>query len=87
MEKNNMKISKGVEALLANAHTETSSKKCYFFEGDLCQMAEAARVAEKLGIGVKVKGGLPYVESKEGFEKVVQYILGYKIDGYWHYQK
>ena len=87
MEKCKMEISKGVEALLANAHTESSSKKCYFFEGDWCQMFEATKVAEKLGIEVKVKGGLPYIESEDGFKKVIQYILMYKISGYWHYQK
>lgn len=82
-----MEISAGVAALLANAHAPMSSKESYFFEGNLCQMAKAAQTARQLGIEVGVAGGLPYVVSKEDFNKVVQYIIDNQIEGYWHYKK
>lgn len=82
-----MKISTGVAALLANAHTPMTAKEAYFFEGDLCQMAKAAEVARQLGFEVGVAGGLPYVNSKEEHKKVVQYIIDNRIEGYWHYDK
>lgn len=81
-----MKISEGVAALLANAHQPMPEGKRYFFEGDLCQMAKAAEVAQKLGIKNGVGGGLPYVTSKEDYNKVVKYIVDNQIEGYWHYQ-
>ena len=82
-----MEISTGVAALLANAHTPTPSEELYFFEGDLCQMAKAAQVGRQLGVEVGVAGGVPYVTAKEEFDKVVQYIIDNRIDGYWHYNK
>jgi len=83
---NKIKISEGVAALLANAHQPVPKGECYFFEGDLCQIAKAAKVAQELGIETGISGGLPYVSSKEEYDKVVQYIVGHKIEGYWHYQ-
>lgn len=80
-----MKISVGVAALLANSHAPAPSGTYYTFEGDLCQMARAADVARKLGYEVGVTGGLPYVCSKEEYDKVVRYIVANKIEGYWHY--
>lgn len=77
----------GVAALLANAHAPKPSEDLYFFEGDLCQMAKAAQTARQLDIEVGVAGGLPYVVSKEDFNKVVQYIIDNQIEGYWHYVK
>lgn len=82
-----MEIPTGVAALLANAHTPMRSKEFYFFEGNLCQIAKTAEVARNLGFEVGVAGGLPYVSSKEEFNKVVQYIIDNRIEGYWHYDK
>ena len=87
MEKHKMEISAGVVALLANAHEPKSSEKCYFFEGDLCQMAKAADVARQLGIEVGITGGLPYVKSEEEQISVIRYIVNHRLDGYWHYMK
>lgn len=81
-----MKISGGVAALLANAHEPMPKGKHYYFEGDLCQMAKAAEVAQNLGIETGIGGGLPYVSSKEEYDKVVKYIVDNQIEGYWHYQ-
>ena len=86
MEKCKMEISTGVAALLANAHKTMPSGKRYYFEGDLCQMAEAARVAERLGIKTGINGGLPYVSTKEEYDRVVKYIVDNHIEGYWHYK-
>ena len=69
-----MTITQGVEDSLSNAHTPAPSGKFYTFEGDLCQMSKAANVARNLGMKVGYAGGLPYVESKEDFDRVVQYI-------------
>lgn len=81
-----IEISTGVAALLANAHAPMPSEDLYFFEGDLCQMAKAAQTARQLGVEVGVAGGVPYVSSKEDFNKVVQYIIDNQIEGYWHYK-
>ena len=86
MEKCKMEISTGAAALLANAHQTVPSGKKYYFEGDLCQMSEAAKVAGILGIEVGINGGLPFVSSKEEDDKVVNYIVAYQIEGYWHYR-
>ena len=86
MEKCKMEISEGVAALLANAHQTVPSGKKYYFEGDLCQMAEASCVAGRLGIKIGINGGLPFVSSKEDYDKVVKYIVDNQIEGYWHYK-
>ena len=86
MEKGIMEISEGVEALLADAHTPPPIVDFYTFEGDLCQMAKAAKVARNLGIEVGVCGGLPYVVSKKDYDTVVKYILDNQIEGYWNYK-
>jgi len=86
MEKCKIEISAGVAALIANAHQTVPSGKKYYFEGDLCQMSKAASVAGQLGIEVGINGGLPFVQSKEDYDKVVEYIVGNQIEGYWHYQ-
>lgn len=84
-----IKITMGVGAmsLLANAHTPIPKGEKYFFQGDLCQMAEAANVARKLGFEVGVGGGLTYVLSKEDYDTVIKYIIDYHVEGYWHYTK
>ena len=87
MEKGKIQISSGVAALLANAHKTVPSGKKYYFEGDLCQMSEATKVAGILGIEVGINGGLPFVQSKEDYDKVVKYIVDNQIEGYWHYKK
>jgi len=86
MEKCKMEISSGVAALLANAHKTVPSGKKYYFEGDLCQMAKAASVAEQLGIETGINGGLPFVSTKEDYDRVVKYIVDNRIEGYWHYK-
>jgi len=86
MENCKIEISSGVAALLANAHQTMPSGKRYYFEGDLCQMSEAAKVAGMLDIEVGINGGLPFVSSKEEYDKVVKYIVDNRIEGYWHYK-
>ena len=86
METGKIEISAGVAALLANAHQTVSPGKKYYFEGDLNQMSKAADVAAKLGISVGINGGLPFVQSKEDYDEVVEYIVDNQIEGYWHYQ-
>ena len=82
-----MTITHGVADALSNAHTPAPSAEFYTFEGDLCQICEAANVAMRLGMEVGYAGGLPYVKSKEDYDKVVQYIIEHKIEGYWNYTK
>ena len=84
---NSMKISPGVAALLAKAHQTVPSVKKYFFEGDLSQMSKAFNVAIKLGCKAEIDGGLPFVKSKEDYDRVVNYIVDNKIEGYWHYNQ
>lgn len=86
MDKCKMTISAGVADLIANAHAPMPSGGYYTFEGDLCQMSAAATVARGLGISVGVGGGLPYVQSKEDYDKVVQYIVDNRVEGHWHYK-
>lgn len=86
MEKGEIKISAGVAALIANAHQKVPSGKKYYFEGDLDQMSKAASVAGRLGIQTGINGGLPFVQSKDDYDKVVKYIVDNQIEGYWHYQ-
>ena len=86
-KKTKLTMGAGVGALLANAHTPIPKGEKYFFQGDLCQMAEAASVAQKLGIAVDVGGGLTYVMSKEDYDTVIKYIVDHHIEGYWHYTK
>ena len=50
-------------------------------------MSEATKVAGILGIEVGINGGLPFVQSKEDYDKVVKYIVDNQIEGYWHYKK
>ncbi len=74
--------------LLSNAHTPPPEGKVYYFEGDLNQMMKAAEIAaETFGIEVDFAGGQPYVKTKEDFDKVVQYMILNKIEGYWNYKK
>ena len=80
-------ITQGVMDSLSNAHTPAPPEDFYTFEGDLCQMFKAANVARNLGIEVGYVGGLPYVQSKQEFDRVVQYIVEHKVEGYWHYTK
>ena len=87
MYKCSMKISEGVAALLANAHQTAPSGKKYYFEGDLNQMSQAFSVATKLGCKAEIDGGLPFVRSKEDFDRVVKYIVDNKVEGYWHYNQ
>ena len=87
MHKSNMGIPKEVKVLLDYACNPAPLKKCYFFEGDLCQMTKAYQVAQKLGKNVEIAGGVPYVKSKEDFDEVVNYIRVNQIEGYWHYKK
>ena len=85
MYSDSMKISPGVAVLLANAHQTVPSGKKYYFEGDLNQMSKAFTTASKLGCEVGIDGGFPFVKSKEDYDRVVNYIVDNKIEGYWHY--
>lgn len=82
-----MEISLGVCDLLTTPDTPDTPEDIFVFEGDLCQMLDAANVARKLGIETGVIGGMPYVRLKEEYDKVVKYIVDNKISGYWHYEK
>ena len=81
-----MNIDSGVMELLVNSHSHSSFRgKKYFFHGDLCQMSTAQSVAQKLGISTDSEGGIPFVKSSEDFEKVKEYLVSNRIDGWWHY--
>lgn len=81
-----MSIDSGVLGLLANAkNRSTYQGEKYYFRGDLVQMSCAQKVAQDLGINTGCQGGIPFVMSREDFEKVSQHIINHKIDGWWHY--
>lgn len=82
-----MEISLGVCELLTTPDTPNPPEDFFLFEGDLCQMLKAAKVAKDLGIETGVVGGMPYVRLEEEYNRVVQYIVDNKIEGYWHYTK
>ena len=82
-----MEFPKGVLDLISTPNTPNLPEDFYTFEGDLCQMLIAAKVAKDLGIKTGIVGGRPYVQSEEKYNKVVQYIIDNKIEGYWHYTK
>ena len=82
-----MEIPEGVLDLVSAPDTPKPPDNFYTFEGDLCQMLAAAKVARDLGFKVGVVGGYPYVLLKEEYDKVVQYIIDNQIEGYWHYKK
>lgn len=81
-----MTTSRTIVDLLREANSPAPEEKVFYFKGDLCQMAKAANVAETLGISTGVAGGIPYVSSKEDFDKVTAYMKSKKVDGYWHYE-
>lgn len=82
----NMKISSGVVGLLANAHATSSFRgERYYFQGDLCQMSAAQKVANSLGIQTDIEGGLPFVMSQEDFDRVKEYLISNQVEGWWHY--
>ena len=82
-----MVMSKGVKDLLSKAHAPVPNRKYYIFEGDMQQMAKAVEAAQILGIKTGVVGGIPCVWSKDDFDKVVQFIVVNRVEGYWHYTK
>lgn len=82
-----MEIPEGVLDLISAPNSPTPPEDYYIFEGDLCQKLKAAKVAKDLGIEVGVVGGIPYVQTEEEYQKVVQYIIDNQIEGYWHYKK
>ncbi len=76
----------GVFALLANAKTTSSFEGArYYFDGDLCQIATARKIAMQLGIQTGIDGGRAFVMSKKDFERVTQHLIDYKIEGWWNY--
>lgn len=82
----NIKISSGVVGLLANAHSKSSFRGTrYYFKGDLCQMSTAQRVANSLGIQTDIEGFLPFVLSQEDFNRVKEYLIHNRVEGWWHY--
>ena len=74
-----------LEDLFANVQTKSPEGEFFTFEGDLNQMLTAANTAIKLGIKPGIAGGLPYVRSREDFDRVIEYIVDNHIEGYWHY--
>ena len=84
--KANMKISSGVVGMLANAHSTSSFReKRYYFQGDLCQRYAAQKVANSLSIQTDTEGGLPFVMSQEDFDRVKEYLISNRVEGWWHY--
>lgn len=82
----NMSVNNGVLDLLANANKRSSfTGSKYFFKGDLNQRYQAQSVAQKLGIDTDIESGLPFVMSKEDYQKVTQHIINNRIEGWWHY--
>lgn len=82
----NMKINSDVVGLLANAQSTSSfGGKPYYFQGDLCQMSIAQKVANSLGIQTDIKGGLPFVMSQEDFDRVKEYLISNQVEGWWNY--
>lgn len=82
----NMNISAGAVGLLTNAKRRSFYKgEKYCFGGDLQQMSRACQVAIELGVATDIEGGIPFVMSREDYEKVTQHIISHKIEGWWHY--
>jgi len=81
-----MKSSREIADVLSKVKNPTSEAQVYFFKGDLSQMSNATKVANMLGISPGFKGGIPYVSSKEDYDKVTTYMKLNKVDGYWHYE-
>lgn len=84
MSEGRLVIPKGAAALLADARSPMPSG-AFYFKGDMCQMAEAANVARKLGFSVGVGGGIPYVKEKREYDEVISYLRTHRIDGHWNY--
>lgn len=57
----------------------------HYFEGDLNQMRVAREVARMLEVVPQIDGGLSYVETKEDYDTVVNYIIDNRIEGWWNY--
>ena len=82
----NMKIGSDVVGLLVNAHSTSSFRgERYYFQGDLCQMCTAQKVANSLGIKTDIEGGIPFVMSQEDFDRVKEYLISNQVEGWWHY--
>lgn len=70
----------------AFSDTRKEPKDYFFFLGDLSQIFQAVNVAGQLGIEIGIIGeDTPYVGSLEEFERIKQFIVENKIDGYWNY--
>lgn len=79
-------INFGVVGLLANANSTSSFKGTrYYFKGDLCQKSVAKKVADSLGIKTGMEGCLPFVMSQEDFDRVKEYLILNRLEGWWHY--
>lgn len=81
-----MNIDSGALGLIATANKLSTYKgEKYCFRGDLIQMARAREIAIMLEKETDTDGGIPFVNSKEDFDEVKQYIISHKIEGWWHY--
>jgi hypothetical protein len=85
METLKIEISTGVAALITNAQKKLPEGSITF-AGDMAQMAAAANVAEELGIKFGMAAGFAYVTNQSDFQRVVDYLIEHKINGYHHYQ-
>lgn len=78
------KMTSGVGYLLSNAKNSSNYNGVrYSFKGDLNQMSIAAAVASIFEIDVIIDGGIPFVKSKDDFDKVVKHLIDQKLEG-WH---
>jgi hypothetical protein len=82
----NFSVSSGVRNLLLRVNEKSSYVgDKFFFKGDLNQMSKAVDVCKELSITYDFDGGLPFVTSKEAQQKVIQYLIDHKIEGWWNY--
>lgn len=75
-----------MEALLISVNNKSEyNGPRFYFTGDLNQLGIALTATITLGIDVTINGGIPFVKSKEEFDKVKKYLIEQKLDGWHHY--
>jgi len=57
----------------------------YYFDGDLCQMAEQKNFLQRRGFNIIMSDVYPTVKTEEEFKKALRLIWDNKIEGWWHY--
>lgn len=58
----------------------------FYFEGDLCQMADQELELRRQGFAVGNSDVYPVVDSEEEYKKALRFIWDRKINGWWHYK-